>query len=115
MSENNVVVLRGTLTGPASTRQLGSGEHVVQFDLKTVDDTGTSQVPVAWFDPDRAIPVDEGGEIVVLGRVRRRFYRTGGATQSRTEVVAERVVDGARRREVRKVIDRAVAALSGDG
>jgi single-strand DNA-binding protein len=29
---------------------------------------------------------------VVVGRVRRRFYRAGGATQSRTEVVAETVV-----------------------
>jgi hypothetical protein len=27
----------------------------------------------------------------VVGRVRRRFYRAGGATASRTELVAERV------------------------
>jgi single-strand DNA-binding protein len=29
---------------------------------------------------------------VVTGRVRRRFFRSGGATASRTEVVAERVI-----------------------
>jgi single-strand DNA-binding protein len=36
--------------------------------------------------------LDADTAIVVIGRVRRRFFRAGGATQSRTEVVAESIV-----------------------
>ena len=35
--------------------------------------------------------------VVVVGRVRRRFFRAGGATASRTEVVADRVVPARQR------------------
>jgi hypothetical protein len=34
------------------------------------------------------------------GSIRRRFFRAGGATQSRTEVVAEQVIAADRRRQV---------------
>ena len=53
-----------------------------------------------------------GREVVVVGRVRKRFYRAGGATQSRTEVVAARVVPARRRSQVNKAIDDAIGQLS---
>jgi single-strand DNA-binding protein len=37
-------------------------------------------------------PASPGSEVVVAGHVRRRFFRAGGVTQSRTEVVATRVI-----------------------
>lgn len=45
-----------------------------------------------------------GDAVVVLGRVRRRFFRTGGATASRTELVAERVAAAGERRRARGVL-----------
>ena len=66
-----------------------------------------------WFEPTREFaPADE---VTVFGHVRRRFYRTGGATQSRTEVVADRIVATRRRRDVQRLIGRAIAALGGTG
>ncbi|MET0577799.1 MAG: hypothetical protein ABW122_04015, partial [Ilumatobacteraceae bacterium] len=46
----------------------------------------------------------------VIGSVRRRFFRAGGSTQSRTEVVAERAVAARRGKEVRRMLD-AVSVL----
>ena len=90
----NVVVLRGVLSRPAEERELPSGSRLVAIEL-TVRREGApaESVPVAWFDP----PASAGGldvddEVWVVGRVRRRFFRTGAGTQSRTEVVAEVVI-----------------------
>jgi single-strand DNA-binding protein len=49
--------------------------------------------------------------VVVVGSVRRRFFRVGGATQSRTEVVADRVVAARRAREVRRMLGAASVLL----
>ena len=112
MSEHNLVVVRGTLAGAVTMRELASGRTVAQFDVTTRDTAGTQTLPVAWFDPPpNGVPAEPDGELVVVGSVQRRFFRAGGATQSRTEVVAERVVGGARRREVRRLLEAARAAL----
>jgi single-strand DNA-binding protein len=112
MSERNLVVLRGTLAAEARLRELPSGTAIAQFDVTTRDDAGTQSVPVAWFDPPPSVAELEGGaELVVVGAVRRRFYRAGGVTQSRTEVVAERVVASRRGRDVRRALDAAVRLL----
>ena len=112
MSEHNLAVVRGSLVGDVTTRELASGRTVAQFDVTTRDEAGTQTVPVAWFDPPPAgVRAGPGDELVVVGSVRRRFFRSGGATQSRTEVVAERVVVADRRRDVRRALDAARAAL----
>jgi hypothetical protein len=50
-------------------------------------------VPVVWYDaPASAADRDVDEQVLVVGRVRRRFFRARGTTQSRTEVVAEAVV-----------------------
>ena len=46
-----------------------------------------------------------------MGSVRRRFFRTSGATQSRTEVVADEVVPVTRRRQVTKLMATATEQL----
>jgi single-strand DNA-binding protein len=103
MSENNLVVLRGTLVADPRTRELPSGSVLVQFDVTTRDDCGAQSVPVAWFEPpDGGVPVAPGDDIVVIGSVRRRFFRVGGATQSRTEVVADQVIAARRGRQVER-------------
>ncbi len=115
MSAHNVVVLRGTLVAEPRLRELPSGSVLVQFDVTTRDDDGTQSVPVAWFEPPRSgVPADAGDDVVVIGSVRRRFFRAGGATQSRTEVVAEHVISARRGRQVERAL-AAVRCLLGEG
>ena len=51
--------------------------------------------------------LDAGDEVVVVGRVRRRFFRAGGATASRVEVEAEVVARARDRRRVQAALRRA--------
>lgn len=114
MSQHNLVVLRGTLAAEARIRELPSGSVLGQFDVTTRDDGGTQSVPVAWFDPPGTLAdLAAGAELVVVGSVRRRFFRAGGATQSRTEVVAEKVIPLRRTRDVKRALEAASRALQG--
>ncbi len=106
----NLVVLRGTVAHAPALRDLPSGSVVAQFDLITaVHQDGRVApitVPVAWTDPSSSdlTRVGEGVAVVVVGTVRRRFFRVAGATQSRTEVVADAVVPAQRRKQVDKML-----------
>jgi single-strand DNA-binding protein len=91
----NITVLQGRLSRPPERRELRSGDALVSYEVTTPSAAGgrAESVPVVWFDaPARATDLDEGAEVVVVGRVRRRFFRAGAVTQSRTEVVAAQVV-----------------------
>lgn len=109
----NVVVLRGRLTRPAAVRSLPSGDQLVALEISMARDGDPAETaPVVWLDaPAAATSLDVGEEVVVVGRVRRRFFRAGGVTQSRTEVVAEVVVAAAQGRRVKAAVARAVARL----
>jgi single-strand DNA-binding protein len=92
----------------------------VQFDVATsvLDGARATSIsaPVAWPDPSDAAArvLSVGAEFLVVGSVRRRFFRVGGATQSRTEVVAERVVPLRRRKQVTAALADVVRRM-GDG
>jgi single-strand DNA-binding protein len=90
----NVVALRGHLARPAEERVLPSGDRLVAYEVTVDGPTGKCEtVPVVWFGaPAHAAGYDADAKVVVVGRVRRRFFRAGGATASRTEVVAELVL-----------------------
>ncbi|CAB4364695.1 MAG: hypothetical protein F2681_17765 [Actinobacteria bacterium] len=107
----NIVILRGVLSSAPVLRSLASGSVVVSLEVTTPLDTGTASVPVAWFDPPSEVPWGPGDEVCVLGTVRRRFFRSGGVTQSRTEVVATQVVAAGNRRQVQRLLQRAVSRL----
>lgn len=109
----NVVVLVGKLARPAEVRELPSGDRLVAYEV-TVPRPGerAESVPVVWFEaPVRAaeMPVDE--QVIVVGRVRRRFFRAGGGTQSRTEVVAEAVVATRQAKRARSALNSVQARL----
>jgi single-strand DNA-binding protein len=109
----NVVVLIGRLARPPEARELPSGDRLVAYEL-TVDRQGerAETVPVVWFGaPASGLDHDVDDRVVVVGRVRRRFFRTGGGTQSRTEVVAETVVNACHAKRAKAALDRAQAAL----
>ena len=112
----NVVVLVGELSGPPRRRELATGANVVEFDVTTRGESGTGSVPVAWFAPGPgADDLDAGNTIVVVGHVRRRFFRAGGTTQSRTEVVAARVLVNARPAVVRRLKEQVATLLTQAG
>jgi len=108
----NVVVLRGTLLRASERRLLTSGSVLLQLDLSTPTPAGVATVPVVWFDPPVSAEFDLGVEVAVLGEVRRRFFRVGGVTQSRTEVIATSVVRCSNRRAVTRILAAAVEACS---
>ena len=109
----NIVILQGTLSRPAQQRLLDSGDRLVAFDVTTrTDGARADTVPVVWFGaPPSAAGLGADTEVVVTGRVRRRFFRAGGATQSRTEVVADAVIPTRQRKKARAAIDLAVDDL----
>jgi len=89
---HNIAIVRGVLTRDPSIRDLPSGSVVVNYELSSTSRSGERRsVPVAWTDPSRPPALKSGDEVVVVGSVRRRFFRAGGSTQSRTEVVADLV------------------------
>jgi single-strand DNA-binding protein len=108
----NITVLRGALSRTPQRRALPSGDEVVAYEV-TVPAHGkrpTESVPVSWFDaPARADELEPDTEVVVIGRVRRRFFRAAGVTQSRTEVVADVVLPA---RQVKRAARLAQAAWS---
>ena len=109
----NIVVLHGRLTRPAELRLLPSGDRLAALELSVARTGGKAEsVPVVWPDPPAAAAdLDVDHHVVVVGRVRRRFFRAAGRTQSRTEVVAERVVPARQARRARAVLASAAAVL----
>ncbi len=109
----NVVVLRGSLARPGQVRTLPSGDELLALEVTIQRDGERAEtVPVVWVSPSAsATTLDVDERVVVVGRVRRRFYRSAGTTQSRTEVVADSVLP-VRSRRVAAALARASAAIS---
>ncbi len=110
----NVVALRGILSRPAEERVLPSGDRLLTIEVTVRPGEGRAEgVPVVWPDPPAAGSVlDVGDEVVVVGRVRRRFYRAGGSTQSRTEVVADTVLPARASKRIAKALAQAAERVS---
>lgn len=109
----NIVVIEGTLMRNPTAHTLASGQNLLAFDLRIGDlGQGTESVPVSWFDPPvRASKLQEGQEVLITGRIKRRFFRTGGSTASRTDVVANDVVPSTRRKARQQAIEAAADQL----
>lgn len=110
LDANNVAVVRGTVSSDPRVRTLPSGTSVTNLEITTRHPGRTASVPVVVHDTD--VSVVAGDEVLVIGHVQRRFFRAGGSTQSRTEVVAGRVVPARRTRSIRSALASVVDALS---
>jgi single-strand DNA-binding protein len=113
----NIAVVRGHLSRPPERRTLSSGDELVSLEV-TVErpDDRAEIVPVVWPSaPPSATGLVVGAPVVVVGRVRRRFFRVGGSTQSRTEVVADRVVATRQAAAARRLVEAAAEALATGG
>lgn len=110
----NVSVVVGEVANEPDARVLKSGEEMMSFDV-TVRSEGrpTETVPVVWCSPPAsAASLAAEQRVVVTGRVRRRFFRAGGVTASRTEVVAAEVIPVRRKAKVAAAVDAAIASLA---
>lgn len=100
-------------TGRAGTGRAGTG-RAAQAGVARAALSVTATVPIAWHGP---LPVGEwaaGTEVCVAGSVRRRFFRVGGLTQSRTEVIAHSLVRVAARGSTATALRRVLRALDDD-
>ncbi len=89
----NTATIVGTLSSDPIERTLPSGDQLVSFEITTrVVGEATRSVPVAWTSPKSSWrSLTAGDRVIATGQVVRRFFRAGGTTVSRTEVVAEAV------------------------
>lgn len=110
IADQNLAIVVGSLSRPAELRTLPSGTELAALDVTVQHADGPADtVPVSWFDaPAWAAALDVDDRVVVIGRVRRRFFKAGGVTASRTEVVASTVV---RARQARRAATALRAAL----
>lgn len=113
---NNLVLVRGALSSVPVRRTLPNGSDIVQIEVTSRDADGVARsVPVIVHEPlgkDDFTGWESGTEVVVVGSVVRRFFRSGGGTASRTEVVAARVVRGSQVARVDKVLDEVTRVLT---
>ena len=85
---------------------------LVQLQVTTRLENETLSMPIAVWNPAAWVEaLEPGAEIVVVGRVRRRFFRAGGATASRVELEADLVARAGDRRRVQAAMRRVNAAL----
>jgi single-strand DNA-binding protein len=110
---SNVVAVVGRLARPAETRELPSGDRLVAYEVSVARAGERAEVvPVVWVGaPAAAADLDVDEVVIAVGRVRRRFFRAGGVTQSRTEVVAEAVVPVRHAKRARAALEGALARL----
>jgi single-strand DNA-binding protein len=108
----NLAIVRGTVSSPPEVRVLPSDTKLVQLQVTTRLPEETLSMPVSVWNPAAWVEaVEPGEEIVVVGRVRRRFFRAGGATASRVELEADFVAKASDRRRVQAAVRRANRAL----
>jgi len=117
----NIVVLRGHITRVPEERELPSGDHLTTLDVTVPAGSGprastrAESVPVAWVGAPSWLGRSEpGSELVVVGRVRRRFFRSGQGLQSRTEVVVDHGAPARQASRCEAVLRRAFDALEDD-
>jgi single-strand DNA-binding protein len=112
----NIVIVRAVINRVPESRVLASGDDVLAFDMTIRPEGGPAEsVPVIWTNPPAAAHnLAEGDDVVVLGAIRRRFFRSGGTTASRTELNARRIVPAGARAKVRSVLESVLGSLVGD-
>lgn len=110
----NIAVVQGRVRTTPDRRMARDGSLLVSFDVM-IDGAPETQVPVTWSGPSSKVPtvIGQGALVTVIGSVRRYFYRRGGATTSRTDVLADRVLAGTGQRSTAAVKKAIEAGLVG--
>jgi hypothetical protein len=116
----NLAVLCGPCSGPAEVRVLESGTRLATFAVRCPVGTGADEratsVPVTVWDPPAWVETLAAGDpIVVVGRMRRRFYQRPGGVGSRVDVEAELVGRARDRRRIDAALRKADDLLAALG
>jgi single-strand DNA-binding protein len=109
MEAVNVSVLRGAVSGPPEVRALKSGRRIASLAVRTsAGDGHNTSVPVTVWDPPAWVEtLETDDDVLVVGRVRRRFFRTAAGTSgARTDVEAETVARARDRRRLTALLRR---------
>jgi single-strand DNA-binding protein len=112
----NLVVVRGTCSGPPELRELESGRRLAALAVRAPGPDGrATSVPVTVWEPAAWVEdLDDGADVVVVGAVRRRFFRTGaGGAGARVDVEALFVGRPGRKRELEAARRRTDELLAG--
>ena len=121
----NLAVIVGRLSRPVEQRILPSGETATTLDVSVRSPVAadhspgeplirTESIPVTWFNSNgKELSLQPGDELLIVGSVRRRFFRQAGLTQSRTDVVAANIIPATRRAAMKRAL-AAVAAQLGE-
>jgi single-strand DNA-binding protein len=109
----NLAVLAGRCSAGVEVRVLESGTRVASLSVRVPSDSGAhTSVPVTVWEPKAWVEeLAEGDELLVVGSVRRRFYRTTGGTGARVDVEAAFVGRVTNRRQRDAALRRAERAL----
>jgi hypothetical protein len=112
----NVSVVCGPCSGPPEVRVLESGARLATFGVRCPGGPGTGErttsVPVTVWDPPAWVEALEAGvAVVVVGRLRRRFFQRQAGVGSRVDLEAELVGRARDRRKVAAAYRRVIAAL----
>ncbi len=108
----NLCILRGLVAGEPRIVELASGQTALSFDVRVqIDGHSAPSVPVEWTGVASRMPkVVANAPIAVVGTVARRFYRAGGAIQTRVYVAPQRIVVRQPRRQKKAISDALDAA-----
>lgn len=109
MEAVNLSVLRGPISAPPEVRALESGSRVATLSVRTIAGDGrTTSVPVTvWEPPAWLETLESDDDVLVIGFVRRRFYRTAtGGSGARTDVEAAALAPARDRRRLSALLRR---------
>ncbi len=112
-----LTVIFGVLTTPVTTRSVAVkvGSHELgEFDVRSqrAFADGGSPVDVTVVGNASLMQgVTSGDPVLIVGVTRRRFFRTGGATVSRTEVEARQIIKQSRKKDVARALSEVAALL----
>lgn len=118
MPSLNLCLVRGECSAEPELRVLASGTRLAVLSVRVRNASApATSVPVAvWDPPARVEALAAGAEVVVVGRVVRRFFRTAaGGPGSRVEVHADLVVPAGDRRKLAQALRRAERVLDALG
>ena len=113
----NLSVICGPVSAAPEIRVLESGTRLASLAVRCPagDDRATS-VPVTVWDPPAWVEALEPGDaVVVVGKLRRRFYQRPGGVGSRVDVEAELIGRARDRRRIDAALKKAEAALDALG
>ena len=118
MVDINLAVIQGPLSAEPELRTLPSVSEVANLAVRASAGEHTTSVPVSVWDPPAWVAeLSSGDDVIVLGAVRRRFYRSGSGTGSRVDVEAVFVGQSGKRQAgtVARRVEATSAALLEEG